>query len=245
MSKRAQKVVVVSQAIAEKVREILQDPAVDLRIIPNGIDTDQFQKIFPKGRLKKELAMEPGDPLIASIGSLSMVKNQQMLLAAAVRLVPAYPTLRLILVGEGPYKNELEDFSEKMGLTPFVHFLGLRKDVPEILSETDIFVSTSRWEGLPLAILEAMAAGKPIVATAVPGVLEVLAEETGVLVPLEDNEALTRALCSLIDHPGIRLELGLKARERVVSAYNLKISIGQWEALYEELICGDLSCPIK
>ncbi|MBA4394990.1 MAG: hypothetical protein C0407_15665, partial [Desulfobacca sp.] len=171
LSSRVQRVVAVSRAIAETVREIQPAPGVEVRIIPNGIDVDRFQKVVPKGRLKRELGMDPGDPLIASIGSLSPVKNQIMLLSAAARLIRSYPRMRVILVGEGPLKKSLLDFREKLGLIPYVHLLGLRKDIPEILSETDIVVSTSRWEGLPLSILEAMAAAKPIVATAVPGVL--------------------------------------------------------------------------
>lgn len=245
LSGRVQRVVAVSKAIAEKVRENLPAPTVAVQIIPNGIEVARFQNVIPQGTLKKELGMDPGDPLITSIGSLSPVKNQIMLLSAAARMIRIYPKMRLILVGEGPLKKSLLDFRERLGLVPYVHFLGLRKDIPEILSETDIFVSTSRWEGLPLSILEAMAAGKPIVATAVPGVLEVLEENTGILIPLDDIDELTRALQTLIENPTGRLELGQKGRERVKAYYALEAYVHQWEALYEELLFGEPSCPIK
>lgn len=245
LSGRVQRVVAVSKAIAEKVREILPAPTGAVRIIPNGIEVARFQNVIPQGTLKKELGMNPVDPLITSIGSLSPVKNQMMLLSAAARMIRIYPKMRLILVGEGPLKKSLLDFRERLGLVPYVHLLGLRKDIPEILSETDIFVSTSRWEGLPLSILEAMAAGKPIVATAVPGVLEVLEEKAGILIPLDDIDELTRALQTLIKNPIARMELGQKALERVKAYYALETYVHQWEALYEELISGKQSCPIK
>jgi len=243
--KRAQKVIAVSQAIAETVRGMEPDSAIDVRIIPNGIETDRFENISHLGRLKRELGMKPDDPLIASIGSLSPVKNQVMLLTAAVRMIRSYPNLHIILVGDGPLKHLLLEVREKMGLTPYVHFLGLRKDIPEILSESDIFVSTSRWEGLPLSILEAMAAAKPIVATAVPGVLEVLEEKSGVLIPLDDIDELTKALQTLLEDPQKREELGRMARDRVRAHYALENTVRKWEALYKELIHGGAPCPIK
>jgi glycosyltransferase involved in cell wall biosynthesis len=236
---QVQKVVAVSKAIGENLKGISPKSALDMRIIPNGIEVLRYKNILPDGSLKRTLGMAPADPLITLVGSLRPVKNQTMLLYAAARMIHRYPNLRIILVGEGLYKATLLDLMEKLGLTPYVHLLGLRRDIPEILSETDIFVSTSRWEGLPLSILEAMAAGKPIVATAVPGVSEVLGENAGVLVPLDDVESLTEILITLIEDPKARGKLGKQAQQRVSALFSLETCVEQWEALYEELMVGE------
>ncbi len=237
--RRVQKVVAVSKVVVENLKGIAPKPALDIRIIPNGIEVSRFKNIIPDGTLKRALGMAPIDPLITLVGSLRPVKNQTMLLYAVARMIPAYPKLRVILVGEGPFKGPILDLRGKLGLAPYVHLLGLRRDIPEILSETDIFVSTSRWEGLPLSILEAMAAGKPIVATAVSGVLEVLGENAGVLVPLDDVEGLEGILKSLIEDPIARERLGQQAQQRVSTLYSLETCVHQWEALYEELMAGE------
>lgn len=239
LSSRAERVIAVSQAIADTIREVIPRPDLVIRIIPNGIDIGCFKDVPSKDTLRKELGMAPGDLLIGTIGSLSMVKNQAMLLHTVSQLFRFYPNLQVIIVGEGPLKKNILNLQKELGLAGQVHLLGLRKDIPEILSEIDIFVSTSRWEGLPLSILEAMAAGKPVVATAVPGVIEVLEGGAGILVPLDDPEKLAEAFIALIKDPKLRKELGEKAQERVAAFYSLKTYIPQWEALYEELMAGE------
>lgn len=229
-------IVAVSQAIENRLLELIPNQVSLIRIIPNGIDIQTYKEVPASGALKKTLGMAPQAPLITMVGSLSLVKNQTMFLKALVSLVKSYPEVRAVLVGDGPQKNHLLSLCQELGLSPFVHFLGLRRDIPDILSETDIFVCTSRWEGLPLAILEAMAAGRPIVATNVPGVQEVLDQESGILVALDKPETLVESLVRLIEDPSLRLDLGRKARERVTEWYSLGNTISSWENLYTELL---------
>jgi len=236
--------VAVSRAIHEKLLEVVPDRTDFIRIIPNGIDVARFKMDNLEKRLKQELGIGPEDQLITTVGTLSRVKNQAMLLKAVAQLVPICPKLRLVIVGDGPLKQELLTLQEELGLKGHCHLLGQRKDIPEILSETDIFVSTSLWEGLPLSILEAMAAGKPVVATAVPGTIEVLEEGSGLLVTSDNAADLGQALKTLIENPVQRAALGKRAQERVSRHYSLEGNVLQWQALYEELIQGESKCPI-
>jgi glycosyltransferase involved in cell wall biosynthesis len=237
--------VAVSRAIYEKFLVVFPDLVTFIRIIPNGIETARYQLESPGEKIKQELGMEPEDPLITTIGTLSPVKNQAMLIKAVAQVVSVYPKLRLIIVGEGPLKKELVALQEEMGLKQQLRFLGLRKDIPEILAGTDIFVSTSLYEGLPLSILEAMAAGKPVVATAVPGTLEVLEDGSGLLIPLDSQADLAQTLKRLIEEPEQRKVLGKKAQERVSHHYSLEGYVLSWQSLYEELMRGMFICPIK
>ncbi len=236
LCRRVQIIVAVSKAIQDKLLEVVPGQADSIRVIANGIDVAAFRSRQPEMRIKQKIGMNQEDILITTVGSLSSVKNQAMLLKAASKLIIAYPKVRFIIVGEGPLKEELLLLKENLGLNNYCLFLGLRKDIPEILSDTDIFVSTSRWEGLPLAILEAMAASVPIVATAVPGIKEVLVDGSGILVPLNNVEELKKALDRLIKDHQLRQTIGKKGQERVSHFYSLSTFIHRWQDLYEELI---------
>jgi glycosyltransferase involved in cell wall biosynthesis len=242
LCRKVQVIVAVSRAIYEKLLTVVPELINSILVIPNGIDEARFQLVDAGLNLKHELGMAPEDPLITTVGTLSPVKNQAMLLKAFARLVSIYPKLRLIIVGEGPLRQELVELQQKLALKNNSFFLGLRKEIPEILAETDIFVSTSLYEGLPLSILEAMAAGKPVVATAVPGNLEVLEEGAGLLISLENQAELVKTLKMLIEDPAQRVVLGKRARERVAQHYSLEGNVLRWQALYEDLMRGRPLC---
>jgi len=231
-----QAIVANSQAVQEKLLEIFPEYSPSIRVIQQGIDLDRFEGIPPNGSIKKKMGMETGSLLITVIGRLSPVKNQAMLLKAFQGLSKKYPELRLAVVGEGPMREPLLALRRELGLDQSVHFLGRIPSVAEVLAEADIFVSTSRWEGLPLAILEAMAASVPVVGTAVPGIQELLEKEAGILVPLDDIQALEKALDRLIEDPRLRQCLGKKEKDWVSRFYSLETYIHRWQTLYEELI---------
>ena len=245
LCRRVRIIVAVSKAIYERLIEVIPQKAGSICIIPNGIDVSRFNLESSEKRLKKELGLDPEDILITTVGTLNSVKNQALLLKGVAKLLPRFPKMQLVIVGEGPLKQELLFLQEELGLKDHCHFLGLRKDIPEILSETDIFVNTSLYEGLPLSILEAMAAGKPVIATAVPGTIEVLEEGSGLLVPLDNPAALAQTLKMLIEDPEQRVGLGRKAQERVVQHYSLEGNILRWQTLYEELMREEVICPIR
>jgi glycosyltransferase involved in cell wall biosynthesis len=126
----------------------------------------------------------------------------------------------LLIAGDGPQGAELEARRASLGLEDSVHLLGARDDVPELLAAADVFVTASRWEGLPVAVLEAMAAGLPVVATAVGDVPNVLAEGAGVTVPPRDPAALAAAVCALLETPEERARVAAAAIARVRSRYS-------------------------
>jgi glycosyltransferase involved in cell wall biosynthesis len=141
------------------------------------------------------------------------------------------------LIGDGPLRAELEALTADLNLTDRVRFLGSRDDVAALLVAADVAVLSSRSEGLSLALLEAMAAGKPVVATRVGGNPEVLTDgETGRLVPPADPEALAAALLEVLDQPGQAAALGRAARSRVVERFSLRGMVTQYEQVYERLL---------
>ncbi len=142
-----------------------------------------------------------------------------------------------VFIGDGPLRTALQEQAQALGIAQRVHVLGRRDDVPALLSQLDIFVLTSRSEGMSNTILEAMATGLPVVATAVGGTPEmVLDGETGRLVPPDDPEALERALTPLLIDAAPRRRMGQQARRRVESRFSLPAMVQAYETLYEQLL---------
>jgi glycosyltransferase involved in cell wall biosynthesis len=153
----------------------------------------------------------------------------------ALRLVTARRQATLVLVGDGPYRSVVERLLREYGLTGCVVLMGRRSDVPRLLRSADLFVMSSRTEGLPNAVLEAMAAGLGIVATDVPGCRDlVLDGRTGLLAPVRSAEAIARQLLILIEDPTKARQLGWEARNWVHTHANLAGLAGRWVRVYED-----------
>ncbi|MCU0633445.1 MAG: glycosyltransferase [Gemmatimonadaceae bacterium] len=183
-----------------------------------------------RGALRTALGT-PSDALVATcVARLEAVKNHDVLLAAWARI--AAPGRELWLVGDGPLRREVAARAAAVGAT--VRMLGARSDVPAILQASDVFVLASRYEGLPMSVLEAAAAGLPVVATAVGGIPEVVASgRDGLLVPPADEVALAEAMASVLAWPpATRHEAGAALRARVVASYALDAVVDRWQALY-------------
>ena len=149
--------------------------------------------------------------------------------------------MKLWLVGDGPLRPAVEKAIVKMGLERKVLFLGIRDDVPQLLAASDVFVLSSDYEGVPLTVLEAMAAGKPVVATAVGGVPELIEDgETGILVPPRNPEALAQGILRLAKDASLRQRMGKAARERAQERFDISRTAREYEALYLRLLkeCG-------
>jgi glycosyltransferase involved in cell wall biosynthesis len=162
---------------------------------------------------------ERTQPVILSVGRLKAPKDFSTLLRALAQLEPGAFTVRI--VGDGPEREALEEEAHSLGLAD-VQFLGERNDVPAQIDDADVFALASRSEGLPVSVLEAMAAGLPVVASAVGGVPELLDEGTGRLVPPGDPAALAEALQGVLADPGLRSRLGRAARARVEERFDLE-----------------------
>jgi glycosyltransferase involved in cell wall biosynthesis len=193
-------------------------------IIPNGVDL-----VPARPGWRSQHGFAPDDILIASVARLDPQKNPILLIGA----LPDDPRCHLLLAGDGELRDAVRQHAG-----PRVHLLGVRSDIPDLLAACDIFALASNYEGLPVAVIEAMAAGLPIVATAVGGVPELVEHDmNGFLVPPGDCQALQRALQTLAANPGLRRGFGERGRERA-RQYSAGRMIESYAELFERIVGG-------
>lgn len=209
-----------------------------LRVIPNGVDTGRFRPL-PEARagLRRELGLGDAFAWLA-VGRFEEAKDYPNMLAAFATLAVRRPDSVLLLVGRGSLQQQAEQLARSLGLGEQVRFLGVRRDVPELMSAADGYVLSSAWEGMPVVLLEAGAAGIPIVATAVGGNREVVRDgETGFMVPPRDPAALAGAMQRLQELPSDgRRQLGQRGRAHIESHYALPHIVDLWEEMYRDLL---------
>ena len=219
--------VAVGSAVAESVHQVYHLRPI---LIPNGIDTQRFRLGSDRNSWRSLNGFDGEDLLIVSVGRLTRQKNPKALVDAIAKL----PKAKLLLVGQGELENELKNH-------PRVHLLGVRHDIPEILSSCDIFALASVWEGLPLAVVEAMAAGIPVVATSVGCLPELVQhEKTGLLVSARNQEELVSALQLLSNDAFLRRKMGTEARVRAES-FSLHAMVSAYERLFLQLLATSTS----
>jgi glycosyltransferase involved in cell wall biosynthesis len=230
---------VVPVAVAEDVRTTIRQlyGYLDAPLIPNGIPTDEYAPDpNRRRRWRQRHGLEPEAIVLTHVGRFAPPKNHALLIEAFAQ-VRTHTPLYLLLVGGGELEDAVRQQVAGLGLQERVRFLGVRADVPAILNASDLFVLSSRWEGNPLSVMEAMAAGLPVVSTAVGGVPELVREgETGLLVPSGDAAALARALQALVDDPARREAMGKAARQHAITHFDIRHTVRQYEALYERLL---------
>ena len=204
-----------------------------INVIINGVDTDKFCE-GKEDEIKNIFGFSKEDFIIGTVGRLDPVKDQRLLLQAFSKLDHDQTSLKLILVGDGPERKRLEIFRDTLPCQDRILFLGQRDDVNTILQMFDIFVLTSKSEGICNTILEAMATGLPVVATAVGGNPELVQDgHTGSLVPPNDCDALSNSLNSYIEKVNdLRTFHGRNARERAVRDFSLESMVREYETLY-------------
>jgi len=213
-------------------------PAARVRLIWNGAPLDEFAHP-PAGareRVRAAWGVAPEELAIGTIGRLSEQKGQRDLLDAAARVVRSEPRARFVLVGDGDLRPTLEAQASALGLGDRLIFAGHRTDVPSVLAALDVVCISSTYEGTPLALFEAMAAGRAIVSTAVDGCREVLAHErTALLSPARDPAALARNLERVLAEESLRRALGAAAGAES-RRYDIAECVRQIEALYDEVL---------
>jgi glycosyltransferase involved in cell wall biosynthesis len=206
-------------------------------VIANGVDCKRFAPCRDRLTMRRELGLPTDAVVIVTVATLSPVKGHESLLHAARRLRLLTPmAIYWLFIGEGPLRKRLEREIQRLGLGDLVHLLGPTDRVAQFLTVSDIFVLGSRLEGMSNAILEAMAAGLPVVANAVGGNAELVKHEgTGVLCAPGDTDGLVHALLSLITDGDRRRALGARARERARRVFSLDIMISRYADFYREL----------
>jgi len=210
-------------------------PRRKLVVIPNGVDVARFAGRDPA--FKARLGIGPDAPLVATIGRLHEQKGMGAFVRAAASVHRSRPECRFLIAGSGPLEGELRAAAKALGLGQSLTFLGPCDHVPAVLRATDVFVLASLWEGMPNVVLEAMAAGAPVVATRVEGTVDLLEHnETGLLVMPRDVPGLVSGILRLIDEPATARRLADAAQARAREHFSLDAMVRRHEALYAELL---------
>jgi len=209
-----------------------------VRVIYNGVN---FSRLTPNResveQVRQGLGLPPSGKVVGMMARLFPVKNHVMFLHAAALINKTIPETRFVLLGDGPLRGHLEALREELGLGSKVIFFGAQGDVGTYISVFDVAVLTSDTEGCSNSLLEAMALGKPVVATNVGGNREIIHHgETGLLVPRGDAQAFAEAVLRLIKNPDMAQTIGQKAREMVVARFDPMTMVRQYESLYEKTL---------
>lgn len=219
------------------VREMGSQVASQVETISNGVDTELFGSLNSQSAIREALDLSDESPLILTIGRLTEQKGQRFLIEAAAQVLSNNPHVHFLFVGQGELKERLIHQAKQTGFEKNFHFLGLRKDIPELLATADLFVLPSLWEGLSIALLEALAAAKPVIATAVSGTQQLITSDiNGIVVPPSDSTALAQAILSLLDDPDKAQSLGQAARAHIIENYSAKKQVEQSITLYNRLM---------
>lgn len=229
MLREADRVTAVSQAVADDVLTYEPSVASRMTVIVNGI-TPPVPDVS---------SVAAGPPRLLCIGRLDYQKGFDLAITALVQVRLLHPDVRLVVVGDGPEGGRLIALAKTLGVDDFVDFLGevSHEQVAALLSACTAVVMPSRFEGLPLVALEAAWAGRPVVAADAPGLADaVVPDETAVMVPAEDADALAKSVCDLLAEPGRAGELGRRARAVAEGRYSLRRCVDDYERLYHRVL---------
>jgi len=237
---RRDRVVGVGQAVRRALIHNEGIPARRVGVIYNGINTpENGDSGQDRDALRRELGFARGDFVILLVARLDYLKDHATAVKMMRRVIAERPGARLVLVGDGPERGAVQQLVEMNQLGAYVRFLGLRKDVARLLKASDLFLLTSISEGIPLTIIEAMAAGLPVVATRVGGVAEVVAEgQTGLLAPSGDDTVLAAQVLHLADDPDLCRRMGRLGQERARTVFSESQMHARYLELYREMLPG-------
>lgn len=229
--------VAVSDQVKQAMIEMIGPIGSKVTVICNGIDTRKYEKVVDKELVRSQFGLDLQKHLIVVVATLKEQKGHRYLVDALASVVPQNPQVHAIFIGNGPLRAELESQVNERDLNGHIYFLGDRHDVPELLAASDLFVLPSLWEGLPMALLEAMATGLPVIATKVSGTVQVvIPDESGILVPPGDVEELAQSIGSLLHDPKRAKAMGQAARRRVVENFSAQKQAAEHLSLYYRLL---------
>jgi glycosyltransferase involved in cell wall biosynthesis len=228
----AHRIVCNAEAVSRVVREEERPAPEKLLVIPNGIPVD-----VAAGPAERPAGVPVGARLVGMVGRLSWKKAVHHFLEAARRVREVRDDVAFVLVGDGPLRGALESEAARLGIGPHVHFLGERPAARALLGSLDVLVVSSVIEGMPNVVLEALAAERPVVATRVGGIPEILThEESGLLVPPADPPALAAAVLRLLARPEEAAAFGAAGRRTVEARFSVEAMAARFAALYDELL---------
>lgn len=217
-------------------------PARKVRVIPNGVDVERFRPRPPNHRLREELGLPEGAPVAGIVAALRPEKDHELFLRSAALIRKQVPKAHFLVIGDGPRRQALEELTRELELVGSVHFPGTRSDVPEVLALMDVVMLTSKMEANPVSILEAMACGKPVVATRVGSVPEtVLDGRTGFLIAPGDESEMAARVAELLGNPRQAAALGRDGREHVLAHWSVEGMVQGYQDLIAEVYSGKAS----
>jgi glycosyltransferase involved in cell wall biosynthesis len=233
----ARKFYCVSRDIMAEMSRRRIVPAHKLAVVLNGIDTDPFREAVDRAEVRAGLGIPADAPVVGTVGRLNEVKNQDLLIRAFARVRSDVPAARLLLVGDGPLRADLQGLAARLGVGDAVHFAGYQSRPERFLGAMDVFALTSRIEGMPLAVLEAFAAGVPVVASRVGGVPEVVdSGNNGFVFEYGDETALVGRLLELLNGPELARHVGEAGRDSARSRYSAAVMAAAYHRHYLELL---------
>jgi len=208
-----------------------------VHFVPNGVDVERFRPQHSRtGALRTRFGIDADAPLVGFIGRLSVEKGPDLFLRAALSIFAQCPRSHFVLVGEGAMLKQLQVFASRFGIAEAVHFAGSQDDMPAVFNELDVVVSSSLSEAMPLAVMEAMASGVPVVACKVGGIPDLIEHGvTGWLAPEGDYDELATRVVDLLEDDALRLAAGKAARARAVGRFALEQSVEATARLFAQL----------
>lgn len=231
------KIITVSKDAGEQCVCDEKIPESKVIIVLNGVDTARFSSRHERGNVKASLGIAPEELVIGHVARMAPVKDQGLLLSACGLLKEQGVHFRLLLVGDGPSRAELERLAHSLGIKGQVIFAGVRHDISNLMQAMDVFVLSSLSEGISLTIVEAMACELPVIATAVGGNPEVVLNgETGYLVQTGDARGLSLRIAELLLDPQLRARFGRNGRIRVESQFSLTRATDQYARVYKDVL---------
>lgn len=239
VSRRAT-MVAVSEDLKRFVVEKVGIDSSRITVLYNGVDLPQATDPADIEACRRAMNLPDTDHVVGVVGNLYPVKGHQYLIDAIPAVLEKCPDSSFVFAGRGQLETDLKQQVNRLGLDKRVHFLGLRQDIPRVLALLDVFVLPSLSEGLSMAILEAMMAGKPVIATSVGGNPEIVTdEETGFLVPPRDSHALAERLVTLLKNRHLAAQLGEHGKRRAERQFSLQSMVNAYESLYAEHLQPD------
>lgn len=231
------RVVGVSENLTEYLRTKVNIDNKKLLTITNGVDTHRFIPLSLEQRnaLKVTLGLNRNDKILGTICRLDPIKNLDFLIRCFSSIAEAVPACKLLIVGDGPSEDSLRNYAKSLGVASKVMFMGRSSEVEKMLPVFDLYVCSSLSEGTSMTILEAMACGLPIVASAVGGNVKLIDHSNGLLFPLNDEKAFNQRVLSLLKDPERLKRMGACSRTRVETDFNLDRFVGRYEELYKSV----------
>jgi len=228
------RIIVVGDGQRDEIASYGVAPLRKLTTIRLGLELDQFLEAEShRGELRRELGIDPQAPLVGIVGRLVPIKAPELFLQAAVSIREALPSAEFLVVGDGERRQELESLVNQLGLSQSVRFLGWRRDLVRVYADLDVVALSSLNEGSPVVLIEALAAARPVVATAVGGVPEVVIHgQTGLTVPVSDVSALSESILTLLRDRSLADRLGQAGRQHVYPRYDSSRLVDDVRQLY-------------